>query len=590
VKLSEKQTRIAGWALVILAVLLPCRHFWPLDAGFYVDWPNHEWIVGYFGAYVRNHHAMPLVMNTTTAGGIVVPVFYGSLLYPVLGLFSSVMSPGIVLRLGAITMFALQFWTVSKALQAMSVPRYLARIIGCLVIWETYPLTNLFNRAAIVEFFATTLLVCALSALVLLFHATDSRARTRYAAGAMLALTLAAGSHPITAMYGGPVFVALVPVFWWLLRHDSARRKAIVRSLLPWLGLAAICVLPWFLAARQYANHMAVRSSAADVTVTAGWDDWQNRFFPLPRDPHVIPGVPIEKILTPYLDAQISVSLLIVFLALGVLAIVACRGRSRAPIVAFVVGLAFFAFFTWLSISLTGYSLFPKLAVMIQYAYRAVTYENLSLLLGIFLVTMTLRSVVDVPKLLAHRAVKLVAIATLVLAAVGVFVKLDHIAAIKTVEPDAHILSTKGERNTFVKLPATYYGLTAYTTDALVLQYIPVEAQGKVVPMGFQIETGHLFGQTKPMAVELAEPTWVMTDIQSFPWNQLVLDGKPVADMRTHFDQLTLLIPAGKHIVTAELVPPTSWWLLHTLSLVLVFSWIIFMIVATVRSRRLAAS
>jgi len=572
------QKRVADALVVVLAIALPARHLWPLDGGFYVDWPNHEWIVGYFGAFFRAHHTMPLVLNTTTAGGIAVPVFYGNLLYPALGVFSSVLSAGLVIRLGAILMFALQFGLVSHALHRISVPRYLARICGCLVIWEIYPLTNLYNRAAVVEFFATAALVCGVSAMVVLFHAETRRERTRYAAGAMLALTFAAGSHPITAMYAVPLFVLLAPVFWWLLRDDATRRIQIVKALAPWLVTAVICVLPWLLAAREYSNVMVIRSSAADVTVSKGWDDFSNRMSPLPHDPHIIPGKPLAEINTPYLDAQISIPLLVVFLALGVLAIVVARRRSRAPAIVFAISLTFFAFFTWLSVSTTGYRLFPKIFVMIQYAYRAVTYENLSLLLGIFLLAMTLRPIQDLQTLLSRRAINAVASAMLLLAGIGVIIKWDHIAAVKTVGNNPHIISRQHDRRTYVNLPKTYYGLNAYSTDTLVLKTIPEGQNLDVHAQSFKIETDSKFGDPKPMKLDFAKPTWVMTDVLSFPWSRLLLDGWPI-DMRAHYDQLALLVPPGPHTVTTDFVPPPSWRALRTISLVLLFLWCGFAVV-----------
>lgn len=578
-----------GWALIVLAIALPCRRLWPIGDEFYVDWYNHEWIVGYYGTYFRAHHVMPLALNTTTALGIVIPVFYGTLLYPLLGIFSTVLAPGVVLRLGAVFMFSLQFAIVNRALQRMKVPRYLALSVACLVIWAIYPLTNLYNRTAIAEFFATGLLVCALGGLVLLFHASSARERLLYASGSMLALAVSAGSHPITAMYAGPFFLVLAPLFWWLLRGEPDRRRAIVRSILPWAALSLLCVLPWVLVARQYSDHLAVRALSPDVNVIAGWDDFWNRFYPLPRDPRVIPGAPLNMAGTPYLDAQVSLSLLLMFLSIGALAIAVLREHRRLVSLTVALALALFVIFSWLSVSRDGYQLLPKIFVMIQYVYRAVTYQNLATLLGIFLVIMTLRATRGdaATEILDSRVLKAITVAALALAAIGVVIKWDHVAATTTHTGKRRAFETTSLQSSYVRLPAQYYALTAYTTDLWEAQSVPPSALGKVWTEKLKVGVGDSFGRPLPLELEYPEARWVMTNVQAFPWNKVFVDGREV-DTRVHFDQLTVEVPAGKHVITAELVPSPVWRVLHTVAVVATFAWCLFVLGLAIRNRRVS--
>src|SRR5438067_910842 len=153
----------AASLMMTIAVLLPCRFLWPLRANFTADWYNHKWAIGYFGEYFRRHWALPEVFNSTQWGGIPAPIFYGNLAYLVLGLLGSVLTSGTVIRLLAILLFAAQYYCVARALQQLQTPRWFASAVACLVIWATYPLTNLFNRNALMEFLATALLVCSLS-------------------------------------------------------------------------------------------------------------------------------------------------------------------------------------------------------------------------------------------------------------------------------------------------------------------------------------------------------------------------------------------------------------------------------------------
>jgi hypothetical protein len=488
-------------------------------------------------------------------------------------MLASVLAPGVVIRIAAVAVFVAQYRLVSHALVRMQAPLYFARIVGCLVIWATYPLTNLYNRSALTEFFATTLLVCALGCLVLLFHAEEARRRRYYAAGAMFSLTMAAGSHPITAMYAGPVFAALVPVFWWLLCHDRPRRRAIVKSLAPWLAAAGVCILPWYLAAHRFAEDLLIRNTAREVSLLR-WDTVQARFFPIPWDSAVRPGVSLDDVVTPYLDAQFSLSLLLVFLAVGAVAIAMAFRRKWSPTIAFVIAAVFFAVFLTLSLSARAYHVFPAIAVMIQYAYRAVTYINLSLLLGVLLTVMALRSLggIDIKRRLEHPAIAAATVVALLLAATGVFVKWGHIAAIKKHESSRHWVLTAAEREKLIELPAPYYGPYDYATDKLFAQ-VPASEEPKVLPQSFLVDAHQRFGRTIPMKLVLAEPTWVMTNILAFPWSKIELDGAEVKDVRTHWGKLTVLVPAGEHELTMHFRPPLLFRILRPLSIIMMFAW-----------------
>jgi hypothetical protein len=567
-----------GAFLVAVAIVLPCFHFVPVGASFYIDWHNHEWAIGYFGAYFRANHTMPSLFNTNDLTAMAQPVFYGNLFYPTLGLPSSVLAPGIVIRLAALGVFFAQYRLVSQALLRLGAPGYFARIVGILVIWAIYPLTNLYNRGALTEFFATTLLVCALAALVLLIHARDARERRLYASGAMFALTIAAGTHPITAMYGGPVFAALVPVFWWTLRGDPSRRRATLRALAPWVAVAIVCVLPWYLVSRSYANDVLVRNTAPDVSILS-WDTWTSRFYPIPWDSRLGDGVNPADVGTPYLDAQISWSLAFVFIALAAIAIANVR-RSRVPIIALAIGGLFTATFTWLSLSRTGYQLLPAIAVMIQYVYRAVTYINLSLLLGILLLVMALRTVtgIDIAQTLRRRSVIAACCAALALAGVGVIVKLDHVDAIKEHKSSPHWRLSKRERRELVQLPWTYYGKFDYVTGGL-FEAIP-DDEPDVLWRNFPVNAGKRFGRTGTITVELTRPTWVMANALSFPWVGLAIDGVavPRSQIRTRWAKTVVMVPEGTHRITLNFDPPLWWRFMRPLSIVLVFAWSGFLI------------
>src|SRR5262249_31092432 len=91
------------------AVLFPSLLLWPSGEGFALEWGNHVWLVGYFGEYFRQHLAMPAGIHTPEVGGLAYPVFYGYLLYPLLGFASARLHPEVVVRLAALLALAGQY-------------------------------------------------------------------------------------------------------------------------------------------------------------------------------------------------------------------------------------------------------------------------------------------------------------------------------------------------------------------------------------------------------------------------------------------------------------------------------------------------
>jgi hypothetical protein len=332
-------THVVECLITVVAIGLPSRYLWPLRANFAPDWYNHKWAIGYFGEYFRQHGVFPDVLHTTQWGGNPAPVFYGNLAYPLLGLLSSLLTPGIVIRLAAVLLLAAQYYCVAKALRQLEAPRWLANLVACLVIWATYPLTNLFNRNALLEFFATSLLVCALCHAILLIHAPSGTEERRYASRMMLYLVISAGTHPITAMFGIPFFCLVGAVLLTSLRKNAARMRSVLRALMPGLIAAILCLAAWVYATGQFANELNIRSAQPSVLfLPDSWDSWESRFYPIPLDRRVQAGTVLSEIWVPYLDAQINTALLILFFAVSFTAILSFwrRGEDLTRVLAAV--------------------------------------------------------------------------------------------------------------------------------------------------------------------------------------------------------------------------------------------------------------
>ena len=84
----------SGACLTALAIAFPLLRLWPLSGNFYIDWINHQWLAAYTGEYFRHHGSFPITINAPQESGMAFPVFYGTLFYPALGLFTSWLNPG----------------------------------------------------------------------------------------------------------------------------------------------------------------------------------------------------------------------------------------------------------------------------------------------------------------------------------------------------------------------------------------------------------------------------------------------------------------------------------------------------------------
>src|SRR5688572_30554632 len=125
------------------------------------DWGNTLWGVGYTKTYLARHGSFPAIFNTDRVVGHPVPMLYGPLLYPMLAIPAVAFGADWGMRVSVAGIWCLQFALVHRLIRVISESRVLAMTVGALVSWAVYPLTNLYNRGAGNELFATVFLTCA---------------------------------------------------------------------------------------------------------------------------------------------------------------------------------------------------------------------------------------------------------------------------------------------------------------------------------------------------------------------------------------------------------------------------------------------
>lgn len=574
-KLETTGRVVRNCVLGLAAVFFPCAPLFDRDRGFGVDWPNHVWMVGYYGEHVRQHGSFPTAFHTDRAAGIAYPVFYGYLFYPLLGLAATHLHPEVVVRAAVVLLFAAQYVSVRTTARRLNAAEGLATAFACLTVWSVYALTNLYNRSALTELFAAGALVCAVCAWFDLLGAPTRGAGWRRGLRFGLLVTLAVGFHPITGLY-------LLPVLAVLLAAMPARRAPLGRVLGPTAaaGLAAVAVLaPWVYAVRRFGKKLGIEGdSNAVVDLRAWFDRWQTRLNPLPYDWRCNADAP-PQVSTPYLDAQIGLPLLILAAAVAALAVRQTSGRGRVAAVAFLVApVGYAAAMLALSLNPAAFDHLPAVCAKVQFLYRLVAFVNLGLLLvPLFALAWLARRQPGAPPVAVPPTLLCF---VLTYAGFCVLLKLQHAVAVPgNVWPVATApghagagrwVKTAADRDALTRLPISMYGTAAYTTPGLLR---PADGPpAALTPL--KVEA---FGQTPPLAVTLDRPGYIWTDALVFPWNRFAVDGQPVptTDLRAHAGVFTAVpVPAGTHTVEYRFEPDRTWQTFHRVSQPLLALWV----------------
>lgn len=585
------------------AILFPALLLYPRGDGFYLDWHNHVWMVGYFGEYFRQHHAMPEALTTPEVAGLAQPIFYGYLFYPILGLFSMRLHPEVVVRVAALLLFAAQYVSVRKTLRRVGAMEGLASTIACLTIWATYGLTNLYNRSALTEYFAAGLVTCAVCAWFDLLAATSLRTVWRRALRFGLLFTLAAGTHPITALYSLPLLAVLAVGLGPQPRGPGRVPRVTALGIAGILGV--ISLAPWLWSVHHFGRDICMADFTNEVAnLTDCIDHWTARLSPIPFDSRPLRANPAD-VSTPYLDAPINLSMLILgavmlFRGLGRLN----RGLQVRAAAFAAVPLLYTAASLYFSLRPKDFDYLPRICLAVQFVYRLVTYVNLGLLLVPLFLLLWLRSRSLSSAITGELASPVLLCFVLTLAGTGVAVKLVH-AQVATIPEigyvqywakhgrtfthhvgKPHWLKNDTDRQALVHLPLSYPHYFDYTTPRWLRPVTPSEEPAvQMAFLGVDWQGGR-FGECRATVIHRDAPGLAATEVAAFPWNRIFLDGQEVPPEQLRAwkpdklapwngaNQIVVPVPAGTHSLEHRFVPDRIWLCLHRGAWLVLLGWI----------------
>jgi hypothetical protein len=548
---------MAFWrkAAAVGVILFPALLLFDPQASFTYDWHNHQWLIGYFGEFIHQHHAAPEVLNSATAVGMVQPVFYGFTFFPLIGILAGFVGAAWALRLAVVAALAIEFLAVYRAARDTAGDRRLSFAFAAVAVWSIYGLTNLYNRSAITEFFAVVFFTSAVAFALSAVWGPERPSRAWFAG---TAFCLATATHPPTAMLGG----ALVLLLWLAFAGETRRlwreRRSTIYAFVVVAVLIAVVMAPWVYANLRFGTQLEIVGRTRSLTLAVDRSDsWAARFAPFPYDRRSTQPGDVDL---PYIEAPVDAGLLLLLVFnLGLLW--AARGASAAnkrgagSIAA--VSLLWFGAMIVISTTSFGASAAQQLGPYVQFCMRFVSHANVALLIA----GLATALLVSTRGLYRRRPVATVAVAAaaLTLGFIGAALKLTHGAAVLTEDAESQY-AWRGDRSLLVSCPRAD-AASDYAADRFKAQLAPAvvaTASRANVPV---IDRGAGFGDSQPLEIEVDSPRWIVSNIVVFPWNRLVVDGAAIPEDKifVHAGFAAIKLPPGRHRISYEWHPDALW-------------------------------
>ena len=565
--------------LLPLVLLIKLRHT------FYVDWFNHLWVIEYFGEYIRRHGSVPPTLVTNQLIGIANPIFYGGKFYAACGLISSFLGSAIAFRAVASLAVLIQFWHVERAVYSASQDKSVSFAVATLVSWAIYPLTNLYNRSALTEFIAVAFLNAGVASVFVLVLQSSRGKKSYYDALAFGFLyAVSALTHPLTALFGGVFLILVGLAAWFALRNR-------------WLALVGFCNLamialilsPWCYVVHRFGRSLPIAGKNLNKGIfrKTGFfpdsiDSMWSRLSPVPVDLRsTLKGIDVS---TPYLDAQSTLPLVILacgFAWIWFSSTRVTRRQSKLLLIIIVCcSVVLFFLFLVVSVNPSLSAIFRGFFDILQFPYRLTTYINLATLTVVFGVAGLVSWEQCNAETGKHRFKTILLTGCLTISFSALVAKLTHADA-----TPSHFSSTwhpgilaRGPH--LINLPASFYSYADYRVTA---GFSKTRPSGSYVqqPISFAPDSSRHFGSVNRIYLELASPTLIITNVNAFPWNRLIVDGVQQRRSQIYVVQSdafapfvqSILISKGTHVLEYRFRPDTRWWILDEISWAALLLW-----------------
>ena len=295
-------------------------------------------------------------------------------------------------------------------------------------------------------------------------------------------------------------------------------------------------------------------------------DAWWSRFCLFPFDQRSL--VAGQDVNTCYMDGQVNMALFI--LVAGFFYFGGFWRQRRLLNVFSILGIMLFCLASWMSLDDLPYHFLPRQFLIVQFGWRLVTYQNLSLLL-IFVGLLFKRH--DLGINLKDNAKTVILAVALTLSIYGAVDRATHSMAARnpTVNP---LYSFQAKPDTsFITLPENYLYQHYLTNGLPLIEVSDLDSRAKLT---FDIGMGDHFGETLAKKMDIQTPTWLLTNVAVFDWNKIYEDGVEVGQdrIKRHGDFLVVQSKKGLHTMTASFEPPHTLRILRLashLSLLAVF-------------------
>lgn len=556
----EKIKKFAVFFLIIMPAIL----LLDFDAVFYGDFQLHSFLWGYSGLNNYLNSDSLNTINSKYGIGLVSTFFYSPVLSKFVNIFSNIHGIGYAIRILVLLAYLFQFFCFYKLFSCLKINKYWALCIPIIFCQSTYPMTNLYNRGALPEFFAIIILSSLFALILIVSFQNNVYKRFYYSFLAAISFILIIGSHPITALYGLPAIFLMILFLYF---SKLIQIKKIDFIFFGFLGICSLLILAPLLSIAYYFDmQLQVHSYVSDVKYLKYFDHWLVRLLPFPFDPRHFISINKHEVLggTPYHDTNMNS--LILFLALYLFF------KNFKILISKKTLLIYFSAFT-IAFIIIGASIWPNGFMItsfdyfnrLQAAYRLTGICNIVAIW--FLITTIILLQRNNVKFTNQKSKNTLTI-ILIFSTIFCAYKLNR--GVESMIQESSIgyhFSQKPSNNETQIFYSKEYNINYWSDYTTNTKYNSVNeiTDKKIKDLNFETDI-HNFNQVLPETILIDEPTIVKTNVLAFPWNKIILNGKIINDNElfghgTHNQLLAFLIEKNNFYTIEYKLEIPNWYL-----------------------------